>query len=421
MHRDDLTNQKTTGLEVLEVGRVPVKAWTRGVPVEDQARKQLRNVASLPFVFKHVVVMPDVHWGMGATVGSVIATKGAIVPAAVGVDIGCGMVATRLPLSASQLPDNLAGVRSTIEAAVPHGRTDYGGFNDRGAWGNPPPDVRQVMGENGPLRARLLSIVEKHEKLRRASNRAPNHLGTLGTGNHFIEICLDEADNVWVMLHSGSRGIGNAIGSYFIERAKEHMRRWVINLPDADLAYLPEGTNDFDDYVEAVGWAQDFAMANRQIMLRATIQAVYRALGREAAEPEIEAVNCHHNYVTRENHFGHNVLVTRKGAVRAREGDLGVIPGSMGARSFIVRGKGNPESFHSCSHGAGRKMSRAAAKKTFTLADHETATAGVECRKDEGVIDETPGAYKDIDAVMAAQSDLVDVVHTLRQVVCVKG
>jgi tRNA-splicing ligase RtcB len=277
------------------------------------------------------------------------------------------------------------------------------------------------MGENGPLRARLLSIVEKHEKLRRASNRAPNHLGTLGTGNHFIEICLDEADNVWVMLHSGSRGIGNAIGSYFIERAKEHMRRWFINLPDADLAYLPEGTNDFDDYVEAVGWAQDFAMANRQIMLRATIQAVYRALGREAAEPEIEAVNCHHNYVTRENHFGHNVLVTRKGAVRAREGDLGVIPGSMGARSFIVRGKGNPESFHSCSHGAGRKMSRAAAKKTFTLADHETATAGVECRKDEGVIDETPGAYKDIDAVMAAQSDLVDVVHTLRQVVCVKG
>ena len=421
MNRDDPKDRRTTSWEVLENGRVPVKAWTRGVPIEDQAREQLRNVASLPFVFKHVAVMPDVHWGMGATVGSVIATKGAIVPAAVGVDIGCGMVAAQLSLSASQLPDNLAGVRSAIEAAVPHGRTDYGGVNDRGAWGNPPPDVCQVIGDTGPLCARLLSIVDKHEKLRRASTRAPHHLSTLGTGNHFIEVCLDGADRVWVMLHSGSRGIGNAIGSYFIERAKEHMRRWFINLPDADLAYLPEGANDFDDYVEAVGWAQDFAMANRQIMLRATVQAVYRALGREAAEPEVEAVDCHHNYVARENHFGQNVLVTRKGAVRAREGDLGIIPGSMGARSFIVRGKGNTESFHSCSHGAGRKMSRGAAKKTFTLADHEAATAGVECRKDEGVIDETPGAYKDIDAVIAAQSDLVEVVHALRQVVCVKG
>ena len=421
MKRADLTNRETAGLEVLEMGRVPVKAWTRGVPVEDQAREQLRNVASLPFVFKHVAVMPDVHWGMGATVGSVIATKGAIVPAAVGVDIGCGMVAARLPLSASHLPDNLAGVRSVIEAAVPHGRTDYGGVNDRGAWGNPPPDVWAVMGDNALLRARLVSIVDKHDKLRRASTRAPNQLGTLGTGNHFIEVCLDETDRVWVMLHSGSRGIGNSIGSYFIERAKEHMRRWFINLPDADLAYLPEGTNDFDDYVEAVGWAQDFAMANRQIMLRATVQALYRALGREAAKPEIEAVNCHHNYVARENHFGQNVLVTRKGAVRARDGDLGIIPGSMGACSFIVRGKGNPESFHSCSHGAGRKMSRRAARKAFTLADHEAATAGVECRKDEGVIDETPGAYKDIDAVMAAQRDLVEVLHMLRQVICIKG
>jgi tRNA-splicing ligase RtcB (3'-phosphate/5'-hydroxy nucleic acid ligase) len=276
------------------------------------------------------------------------------------------------------------------------------------AWGNPPPAVWEVLGDDGPLRARLVSIVDKHDKLRRASTRAPNHLGT---GNHFIEVCLDEADRVWVMLHSGSRGIGNSIGSYFIERAKEHMHRWFINLPDADLAYLPEGTNDFDDYVEAVGWAQDFAMANRQIRLRATVQAVYRALGREAAEPEIEVVNCHHNYVAKENHFGQNVLVTRKGAVRAREGDLGIIPGSMCARSFIVRGKGNPESFHSCSHGAGRKMSRGAAREAFTLADHEAATAGVECRKDEGVIDETPGAYKDIDAVMTAQSDLVEVVE----------
>src|SRR5262252_5686132 len=390
MKRHHTTDPEATGSEVLETGRVPVKAWTRGVPVEEQAREQLRNVASLPFVFKHVAVMPDVHWGMGATVGSVIATKGAIVPAAVGVDIGCGMVAAKLPLVASQLPDNLAGVRSTIEVAVPHGRTDYGGANDRGAWGDPPPAVREVMGDNAPLRTQLHSIVEKHEKLRRASARAPNHLATLGTGNHFIEVCLDEADRVWVMLHSGSRGIGNAIGSYFIERAKQHMHRWFINLPDADLAYLPEGTNDFDDYVEAVGWAQDFAMANRQIMLRATVQALYRTLGHEAAEPEIEVVNCHHDYVVKENHFGQNVLVTRKGAVRAREGDLRIIPGSMGARSFIVRGKGNPESFHSCSHGAGRKMSRAAAKKTFTVEDHKRMTEGVECRKDKEVIDESP-------------------------------
>jgi tRNA-splicing ligase RtcB len=387
--------------------------WTRGVQVEDQAKAQLLNVASLPFIFKHVAVMPDVHWGMGATVGSVIATKGAIVPAAVGVDIGCGMVAARLGLSASDLPDSLAAIRSAIEAAVPHGRTDNGGANDLGAW-------REQ--QEGTAILSLRSILEKHPKLERAATRAPHHLGTLGTGNHFIEVCLDEEDRVWVMLHSGSRGIGNAIGSYFIERAKEHMRRWFVNLPDMDLAYLPEKTQDFDDYMEAVGWAQDFALANRRLMLEATIQAVSKALGREGLVPVTEeAVNCHHNYVARENHFGQNVLVTRKGAVRARDGDLGIIPGSMGAKSFIVRGKGEPESFMSCSHGAGRVMSRGAAKKAFTLADHEAATAGVECRKDEGVIDETPGAYKNIDAVMTAQSGLVDIVHTLKQVVCVKG
>src|SRR5215467_10338058 len=309
MKRRHTTDPETTGSEVLEAGRVPVKAWTRGVPVEEQAREQLRNVASLPFVFKHVAVMPDVHWGMGATVGSVIATKGAIVPAAVGVDIGCGMVATRLPLSASQLPDNLAGVRSTIEAAVPHGRTDYGGFNDRGAWGNPPPDVRQVMGENGPLRARLLSIVEKHEKLHRASNRAPNHLGTLGTGNHFIEVCLDEANNVWVMLHSGSRGIGNRIATHFIEKAQELVKMWFVHLPDVDLAYLPQGIKEFDEYVEAVAWAQRFAMVNREIMMENALNAL-RKFFPDLVTTE-EAVNCHHNYVEMENHYGANVWLTR--------------------------------------------------------------------------------------------------------------
>jgi tRNA-splicing ligase RtcB (3'-phosphate/5'-hydroxy nucleic acid ligase) len=411
------------GFNVIDGAPLPIKAWTQGVQVEDAAVDQLRNVAGLPFIFRHVAAMPDVHWGMGATVGSVIATKGAIVPAAVGVDIGCGMVAARLALTASQLPDNLGAVRTAIETAVPHGRTDNGGINDRGAWGDPPADVLWHFGEEGgnSLSAKLIGIVDKHSWLARAAKRANCHLGTLGTGNHFIEICLDESGAVWVMLHSGSRGIGNAIGSYFIGRAKQQMERYFISLPDKDLAYLPEGTDDFKDYLAAVGWAQDFAKMNRQIMLTRTMKAVADALGREDLVMTEGAVNCHHNYVARENHFGQNVLVTRKGAVRAREGDLGIIPGSMGVQSYIVRGKGNSESFMSCSHGAGRAMSRTAAKKMFSLADHAAATEGVECRKDADVLDETPGAYKPINAVMAAQTDLVEIVHTLKQVVCVKG
>ena len=390
---------------------VPLKMWTRGVPVEESALQQLRNVATLPFVHKHVAAMPDVHWGMGATVGSVIATSGAIIPAAVGVDIGCGMIASMTNLTASDLPDNLHGIRSAIEAAVPHGRTDNGGSNDRGAWG----DSKTV-----PDTDALVAIIAKHPKLERASKRAGNHIGTLGTGNHFIEICLDEVGRVWVMLHSGSRGIGNAIGMYFISKAKEDMRRWFINLPDQDLAYIPQGSDLFGDYIEALHWAQDFARINRETMMAAVISAIKASLWREFDHGTV-AVNCHHNYVAMENHFGKNVWVTRKGAVRAREGDLGIIPGSMGVRSYIVRGKGNAESFHSCSHGAGRKMSRTEARRTFTLEDHAKATAGVECRKDADVIDETPAAYKDIDAVMAAQADLVEVVHTLKQVICVKG
>lgn len=407
---------------VIDSDRVPIKAWTKGVPVEDVALNQLRNVATLPFIFKHVAAMPDVHWGIGATVGSVIATKGAVIPAAVGVDIGCGMVAARLSLSASDLPDGLVGVRSAIEAAVPHGRTDNGGINDRGAWGEPSTEALYRFGKSAgnSLMARLSRINAKHPKLERASKRALHHLGTLGTGNHFVEVCIDEANDVWLMLHSGSRGIGNAIGSYFIERAKAEMKRWFVTLPDADLAYLPEGSELFDDYIESVEWAQDFARENRAAMLRAATVAIGAALGREVSAG-IEAVNCHHNYVARENHFGQNVLVTRKGAVRAREGDLGIIPGSMGARSYIVLGKGNRDSFTSCAHGAGRKMGRREAERTFTIEDHIAATAGVECRKDAGVIDETPGAYKDIDAVMAAQTDLVEIVHTLKQIVCVKG
>jgi tRNA-splicing ligase RtcB len=409
-------------VQVFQDNGAPIKAWIDGVQLEDAAKKQLVNVASLPFIHHHVAAMPDVHWGMGATVGSVIPTKGAIIPAAVGVDIGCGMVAARTSLTVNDLPDNLSAIRSAIEKAVPHGRTNHGGEGDRGAWHNVPDAVAGTMTDfdSGDLAARLKVITDKHPKLAKPAQRAPRHLGTLGTGNHFIELCLDEENAVWVMLHSGSRGIGNAIGSYFIERAKEDMKRWFINLPDDDLAYLPEGSQNFDDYVEAVEWAQNFAMQNRALMLAATMRAIQNALGREFEWGSV-AVNCHHNYVAREHHFGANVFVTRKGAVSARDGELGIIPGSMGAKSFIVRGKGNPDSFHTCSHGAGRAMSRTEAKRRFTLEDHVKATEGIECRKDQGVIDETPMAYKDIDAVMAAQADLVEVVHTLRQVVCVKG
>ncbi len=396
-------------------GGVPVKMWTRGVPVEEKARQQLARAASMPFIFKHVAVMPDVHVGIGATVGSVIATKGAIIPAAVGVDIGCGMMAARTSLTAVDLPDNLEAIRSAIEQAVPHGRNVGRSKRDTGSWGDPP---AEIVGAWATLADRFKDIIAKHPKLEKTNNLV--HLGTLGTGNHFIELCLDTEARVWVMLHSGSRGVGNAIGSYFIELAKEDMRKWFINLPDEDLAYFPEGTDHFDDYVEAVGWAQDFAALNRRMMMANVIRALRGQIAKPF-EAEIEAVNCHHNYVQREHHFGENVLVTRKGAVRAAAGAMGIIPGSMGAKSFIVRGLGNKEAFESCSHGAGRVMSRTEAKRVVSLADHIADTAGVACRKDEGVIDESPRAYKPIEAVMAAQSDRVESVHTLKKVGCVKG
>jgi tRNA-splicing ligase RtcB (3'-phosphate/5'-hydroxy nucleic acid ligase) len=395
-------------------GGVPIKAWTRGVPLEDAAVKQLMNVARLPFIHRWVAAMPDVHWGIGATVGSVIPTVGAIVPAAVGVDIGCGMMAVRTTLAAGELPDSLASVRAAIETAVPHGRTPGG--RDKGSWGNPPARAGAAWAR---LKPSFDAIVAKNPSIKNSNHLT--HLGTLGTGNHFIEVCLDEAERVWFMLHSGSRGVGNRIGTYFIERARQDMRRLLVNLPDRDLAYFSEGTEHFDEYVEAVHWAQTFAMTNRRLMMDAVIAAVAGVRGIPPFTAEAEVVNCHHNYVAREEHYGKDVFVTRKGAVRAREGDLGIIPGSMGTRSYIVRGRGNAESFHSCSHGAGRAMSRTEAKRRFSVADHARATAGVECRKDAEVIDETPGAYKSIDAVMAAQRDLVEVLHTLRQVVCVKG
>ncbi len=397
-------------------GRVPIKAWTEGLAIEDSARRQLDNVASLPFVGPWVAVMPDVHWGIGATVGSVVPTQGAVIPAAVGVDIGCGMMASRTTLRAEDLPGNLKPLRTAVEKAVPVGRTDQGGRNDRGAWRDPPPPALEAW---APLASRFQAICEKHPRVARGNTH--NHLGTLGTGNHFIEICLDESGQVWVLLHSGSRGVGNRIGTYFISLAKEDMRERLGELPDKDLAYFKEGSRHFDDYVEAVGWAQDFAMSNRRTMMAAILAALGRAPGLPPFQAEGLAVNCHHNYVARERHAGRDVLLTRKGAVRARNGDLGIIPGSMGARSFIVRGRGSADSFESCSHGAGRLMSRTEAKRRFTVADHAAATAGVECRKDAEVIDETPMAYKPIEVVMAAQSDLVEIVHELRQVVCVKG
>ncbi len=395
--------------ETIETEGVPIKAWTAGVPVEEQARGQLINVARLPFVYRHVAAMPDVHFGIGATVGSVIPTVGAIVPAAVGVDIGCGMCAVRTSIRAEHLPDSLHDLRLAIEAAVPvgfamHEETPTAVSN---AWRN-----RFAEGY-AQMIARFPKLAPKK------ASSAPRQLGTLGGGNHFIELCLDEAGALWVMLHSGSRGIGNKIGVFFIERAKQRAKERGFELADRNLAWLEDGTADFCDYVRWLGWAQDYARANRDAMLKAVVGVLQRRF------PDLtlaaEAVNCHHNYASLEEHFGHRVWVTRKGAVRAGAGELGIIPGSMGAKSYIVRGKGNAESFMSCSHGAGRRLSRSAAKKTFTLADHAAATAHVECRKDAGVLDETPGAYKDIDAVMAAQADLVGIVHTLKQVVCVKG
>jgi tRNA-splicing ligase RtcB (3'-phosphate/5'-hydroxy nucleic acid ligase) len=394
----------------------PLKLWDSHGAFEPGAMDQLRNVARLPFIHKHVAGMPDVHWGMGATVGSVIATKGAIVPAAVGVDIGCGMMAVKTTLRAEHLPDNLHACRSAIEAAVPHGRTDNGGKNDQGAWGEASGDC--LTSWRG-LAGTYSDIIAKHPKAESYNNA--RHLGTLGTGNHFIEVCIDESGDVWAMLHSGSRGAGNKIGMYFIEAAKREMERYYIDkfLPDKDLAYLVERTEIFDDYIEAVNWAQGFALENRKLMMSATLKAMTNTLG--GFDVTDMAVNCHHNYVEMENHFGSNVLVTRKGAVRARKGDLGIIPGSMGTGSFIVEGLGNHESFCSCSHGAGRKMSRGQAKKQITLEQHQEAMRGIEARLDADVIDESPAAYKDIGSVMEAQSDLVRIVHRLRQVVNVKG
>ena len=398
--------------QTLRGAHVPVHIFTDDI--DAQALRQLHNIASLPIVHPHVAAMPDVHAGIGATVGSVIPTRAAIIPAAVGVDIGCGMNAVRTTLTASDLPDNLARLRSAIEAEVPVGFEQHEWSRVQGS--------RQARAVR-PLGDRLAHIVERHrgiaKMLRQFERTWICQAGTLGGGNHFIEICLDEEQRVWIMLHSGSRGIGNVIGRYFIAAAQKDMRRHQLQLPDADLAYFSEGSTVFDDYVEAVNWAQDYALLNRSEMMRRVLDVLAKF-----APPfrlDGEAINCHHNYIARETHGNEDLYVTRKGAISARQGELGIIPGSMGARSFIVRGKGKPESFCSCSHGAGRSMSRSEAKRRFNRFDLAEQTAGIECRKDGGVVDEIPSAYKNIDAVMAHQSDLVEVVHTLRQVVCIKG
>lgn len=396
----------------LNKGTVPVRIWTDDIAHD--ALQQLQNLSRLPIIHHHVAAMPDVHYGTGATVGAVIPTRSAIIPAAVGVDIGCGMNAVRLSLKAHELPDTLARVRSAIEKAVPVGFEQHARTKVKGS-----AHARRARKMND----RLDAIVTRHPGIMKMQRRFNDtwmcQLGTLGGGNHFIELCIDESDGVWIMLHSGSRGIGNVIGRYFIAAAQKDMRRHQVHLPDRDLAYFSEGSELFDDYVDAVDWAQDYAMDNRRMLLELVVEAIRPFLPRFSLEAE--AINCHHNYVAREHHFGADVYVTRKGAIRAGLGEMGIIPGSMGTRSYIVRGLGNAESLCSCSHGAGRRMSRGHAKRHFSARDIEAQTAGVECRKDRGIIDEIPGAYKDIDQVMAHQTDLVEVVHTLKQVLCVKG
>jgi tRNA-splicing ligase RtcB len=407
-------------INLITGAKFPIKSWTVGVTVEEGAQKQLFNVANMPFIFRHVAAMPDVHVGEGATIGSVIPTTTAIIPAAVGVDLGCGMSATKTTLKASHLPKDLAAIRAEIEAAVPNGRSDNGGIHDIGSWRGEVPSIVEIAWAD--LEPGYQKIVAKHSRLK---TRQPpeNQLGTLGTGNHFIELCLDEDDSVWVMLHSGSRGVGNRIGSYFIDLAKREAIKWFFNdsLPDIYLSFLPEGSLYFDDFVESVKWAQQFAAMNRDLMMRTVLKTLKGCHGIPKFEITDLQVNCHHNYVEREFHFGKKIWVTRKGAISARKGELGIIPGSMGDKSFIVSGLGNRESFCSASHGAGRKMSRTEARNTFTLKDHRAAVEGVECRIASDVIDETPGAYKPIEDVMAAQADLVSIVHTLKQILCVKG
>lgn len=393
-------------MHVITEARVPIKSWAPIESIEQSAIQQLINTANLPCIFKHMAAMPDVHYGIGATVGSVVPTVRAVIPACVGVDIGCGMIAAKLPFTASDLPDSLSALRSEIEWRIPVGEKSH-----------TTPLPESLATDHSDFFNLPLKIQEA------AKDRYIRQLGTLGQGNHFIEVCLDTEQQVWVMLHSGSRGVGNMIGKHYIDVAKKMAEAYFIELADQNLAYLVEGTKDFEAYWRDLQWAQAYAMENRQLMMMLVLRSVASILlgdWRAEITPLLQ-VNCHHNYAEREHHFGQNVIVTRKGAVRAREGDMGIIPGSMGARSFIVRGKGNEQAFHSCSHGAGRTMSRSEARRRFTVEDLAAQTQGIECKKDSSVLDEIPGSYKDIDTVMQNQADLVEIVAELKQVLCVKG
>lgn len=391
--------------KTLETAGVPVHVWSKELDVKSE--QQLRNTASLPCMFHHIAVMPDVHFGIGSTVGSVLATRQAIIPAAVGVDIGCGMMAVKTPINASMLPDNLKALRLEIERCIPVG------FQ----WHEEPVPASVVWHGWEQYHSLPRKVTLTNTK------KARCQLGTLGGGNHFIEVCLDTEQNVWVMLHSGSRGIGNEIAKVHIDIAKGLFGESLKDLADPDLAYLAEGTPEFAAYWRDLQWAQDYARMNREIMMVAALKAVAKIIHNDwtIRIPRVFEINCHHNYAQKEVHFGTEVYVTRKGAVRAASGDLGIIPGSMGAKSFIVRGRGSENAFDSCSHGAGRKMSRGEAKRVFTEADLREQTAGVECRTDRGVLDEIPGAYKDIQTVMDNQTDLVEILAELKQCLCVKG
>ncbi len=400
-----------------EDGALPLYVWGEE-GIEQEAIDQVSRISHLPFVHHHVALMPDAHFGIGACVGSVVPTIGAIIPAAVGVDIGCGMTATKLDITAGELPSDLSWVRSEIEKRIPHGRTNNGGPGDRGAWHDVPDGVLAAW--HGWLEDDYDALLEHTPELKPKTHPA-HQLATLGTGNHFVELCVDnDTDSTWIVLHSGSRGIGNRIGTHWIEKAKEDMRTWFVNLPDQDLAYIPEGTQHFLGYTDAVRWAQKFARISRALMLEAAVDGVSAGLGKRVTQLR-GVIECHHNYVEKENHYGKNVWLTRKGAIRARTGDLGIIPGSMGKGSYIVEGLGSFESFNSASHGAGRRLGRNEAKRLYTVEDLKKQTAGVECRKDADVIDEIPAAYKNLEDVMKAQSDLVKIKHFLTTVLCVKG
>lgn len=386
--------------KIISETKHPVKIWASELEIETE--NQIKNAANLPFIYKHVAVMPDAHAGKGSTVGTVLATKGAIIPACVGVDIGCGMNAVKMPMKIDDF-QKISILRNSIERSIPLGHNGHSRVSVR---------VENALKE--------LKFPVKPIDWSKASKQ----IGTLGGGNHFIEICQDQNNDAWLVLHSGSRNVGKVLAEMHIQNAKDLMKKYFIDLPDPDLAYLVQDTQEFQDYIHDLTWAQNYAKANRNEMMLSILKDVSYHLYKEDKGVEamtVLKVDCHHNYTQMENHFGANVWVTRKGAVSAKAGELGIIPGSMGAKSYIVEGLGNPESFCSCSHGAGRKMSRTKARATFTTEDLKKQTEGVECRKDGDVIDEIPGAYKDIDQIMADQKDLVKPIYELKQILCVKG